>query len=329
MIKSLEHIKGLWATVGKNEKLSIYINIPFCMCQCRYCLYKGVQGKTEDEKHRFVYDYLIPAIKRFHDVFEQHEIETIYFGGGTPNAIPMEMIFDICDATGCFERAENKILEVHPAFCDAEAAERLIKYGFTLITFGVQSFDEESLKLQKRPYCSPEKIKEMADRIHEYGGKISIDLMCYLKSYAQSDLEVFKKDVELTKQTGVDFATIYPELNLILNDETARQGFIDTIKSIDFGDYYLDDSVLDVEGNPRSITRMIKSNYSYEEFSKKILPYYGNDFPYAQQNIVAFGDGGGKQEVMSYSPRKFFYTEKNVGASKPFYNVRYEDGKAQ
>jgi hypothetical protein len=329
MIKSLEHIKGLWAKLDKNEKLSIYINIPFCKCQCRYCLYKGEPGAGDEEHRKFVYDYLIPSIKRFHDLFDEHEIETIYFGGGTPNAIPIKYIMDICDATACFNRAKNRIIEMNPAYCSVQDVELLTDFGFTLITFGVQSFCKEALNFQQRPYCSEDKITKLGKAIQSLGGKFSLDIMCYLLKYDKSDLEIFKQDVEIAKRTNADFVTIYPELNLILNDEQAANDFVQCVKNVDWSGYWLDDDTTNIEKTHRLITRMVKDKYSEEEFYESILPYYADDFPYATQNIVSFGAGNGKHDVMSYVPGEFYYVEVNLGTNTPIYNMKFEEGEPQ
>lgn len=323
MIKDSSFAKNLWYEVADDESLNIYINIPFCMCQCRYCLYKGNMNAAQQTKKDFVYGYLIPTIQSFHDVFERHEINTIYFGGGTPNAVSPEMISDICDATGCFDRAHSRIIEINPAFCNEEYVEAICQQGFTLLTFGVQSFDKESLQLQKRPYCSAEKIKMFGNICAKHNILYSIDIMCYLKTYTAKDLEVFKSDIELAKFTEADFVTVYPELNLILNDEKARAGYVQTIQELDLGGYYLDDETLEVDRNPRSITRLIKKKYPYDVFLDTILPYYENDFPYAVQNIIGFGDMSCRQEIVSYSPRRFFYAEKNLNGVAMF-DIRYD-----
>lgn len=324
MLKNKDYVKKLWREIDNSEDLNIYIHSPFCMNQCRYCVYKGQMGCSEEEKKTFADLQLIPNIVDFHDIFSKHKINTIYFGGGTPNAFSTQTIDDICKSIPEFQYAANRVIEINPAFCDEKYIEEICNIGFTLVTFGIQSFNEKALLRQGRPYCSFEKLMALVGVCKKHGVRTSLDIMCYLETYTAKDLTTFLIDVDIAKKSNVDFFTVYPELNLILNDANSRDAFIETLSQCDVEGYYRDDTTMDIDGNPRSICRFIKDQYSYDFFLKNILSYYENDFPYATQNIIGFGDNHCRQEIVSYSPRKFFYAEKNTPNRETMYDIRYD-----
>ena len=65
------------------EKLGIYIHIPFCRSKCDYCDFYSLSGR-EDRMD----DYqkaLLAHIKETAPFAKGYQVDTIYFGGGTPS----------------------------------------------------------------------------------------------------------------------------------------------------------------------------------------------------------------------------------------------------
>ena len=324
MFLTANKIKDTWLSQKDITNISIYINIPFCLCQCRYCLYKG-KVAPNSEREDFVTNYLVPLLEDFSQVFDRYEVDDIYFGGGTPNSVDLYHIAEII-RTLPWTKAKNKIFEINPAFTSEEYVRAIANMGFTTITFGAQSFDKPSLEFQRRPWIDHERIRKFSNAIHGVGAYSSLDIMCYLKTYTQEDIPILEQDLIKAAETGVDFITVYPELNLILHDKTSRDKFDEFMKNLILPRYYCNDpSYFDQTLNPRSIYRLVKKKHSYEDFQKKIYPYIGNDFAYASENILGFGDAGCDHEVFSYIPGKLFYVERNLGG-QPFYQVKYSKG---
>ena len=325
MFQTAQTIKNIWLEQKDIKNISIYINIPFCLCQCRYCLYKG-KIAPNSEREDFVSNYLVPLLEDFSQVFDKYEVDSIYFGGGTPNSINLFHLSEII-RTLPWAKAKNKIFEINPAFTTEDYVRVIAEFGFTTITFGAQSFDKPSLDYQKRPWIDHERIRNFATMITSLGAYSSLDIMCYLKTYTQQDIPILEHDLIKASETGVDFITVYPELNLILHDETSRNKFNEFMKDLILTGYYCnDEDYYNQELNPRSIYRLVKRKHSYKDFKEKIYPYLGNDFAYASENILGFGDAGCDHEVFSYIPNKLFYIERNLGG-QPFYQIKYSNGE--
>lgn len=106
--------------------------------------------------------------------------ETIYFGGGTPTALTTSQLEFLLE--GFRERLDLSSLtewtiEANPGSVSAQKAALLRKLGVTRVSLGVQSWDNESLKLLGREHSSQQ--AEQSFHILRTAGfsNINVDLM--------------------------------------------------------------------------------------------------------------------------------------------------------
>lgn len=66
-------------------KLAVYVHIPFCKKKCVYCDFYSVASEDFEEYLSLVFE----EIELYRDVLKESEIETVYFGGGTPSLVPL------------------------------------------------------------------------------------------------------------------------------------------------------------------------------------------------------------------------------------------------
>ena len=77
------------------KRLGIYIHIPFCASKCSYCDFYSLQGC----------DYIMPDyqealldhIDESSHSIKNYEVDSIYFGGGTPSYYGADRIVEIFD----------------------------------------------------------------------------------------------------------------------------------------------------------------------------------------------------------------------------------------
>jgi len=132
----------------------IYVHIPFCARICPYCaFYKDLLDRSQTWR-------FCEAILR--DLDQQYASfalmpETIYFGGGTPTALTTSQLEFLLG--GFRERLDLSSLtewtiEANPGSVSARKAELLHNLGVTRVSLGVQSWDDELLKLLGREHNS-------------------------------------------------------------------------------------------------------------------------------------------------------------------------------
>ena len=76
-------------------RLGIYIHIPFCASKCGYCDFYSLAGceKQMPVFHKALIDHLVesaPSIRNY-------EVDSIYFGGGTPSYYGAERLLELFD----------------------------------------------------------------------------------------------------------------------------------------------------------------------------------------------------------------------------------------
>ena len=172
------HVKtGDTAASTVNSIRHIYVHIPFCARLCPYCaFYKDLLDRSQTGR-------FCEAILRDLDQQCANFVltpETIYFGGGTPTALTTSQLEFLLG--GFHQRFDISSLaewtiEANPGSVSARKAELLHKLGVTRVSLGIQSWDDELLKLLGREHNS--ELAEQSFHILRAAGfpNINVDLM--------------------------------------------------------------------------------------------------------------------------------------------------------
>jgi len=160
-----------------NSIRHIYVHIPFCARICPYCaFYKDLLDRSQTGR-------FCEAILRDLDQQCANFVltpETIYFGGGTPTALTTSQLEFLLG--GFHQRFDISSLaewtiEANPGSVSARKAGLLHKLGVTRVSLGIQSWDDELLKLLGREHNS--ELAEHSFHILRAAGfpNINVDLM--------------------------------------------------------------------------------------------------------------------------------------------------------
>ena len=134
----------------------IYIHIPFCKQACHYCdFHFSTSLKKKDE----LIQALITELELRKEEFKSTEVETIYFGGGTPSLLTNNELQSIIDAVyfNYSVMAHPEItLEANPDDLSYNRIEALTDTPINRLSIGIQSFFETDLKLMNRAHNAEE-----------------------------------------------------------------------------------------------------------------------------------------------------------------------------
>ena len=154
---------------------ALYIHIPFCKQACHYC---DFHFSTSMKKKNELVDALCKELLlRKGEI--SGEIETIYFGGGTPSLLTSEELQQIFDTVfSNFKVTEDPeiTLEANPDDLSEEKLKMLATSPVNRLSIGVQSFFEEDLKMMNRAHNENEALKSI-QLARNYFDNISIDLI--------------------------------------------------------------------------------------------------------------------------------------------------------
>jgi oxygen-independent coproporphyrinogen-3 oxidase len=140
----------------------IYIHIPFCKKLCYYCdFHFTVSLKNKDK--------LIEAIIKELEIRKDYlglrtEINTIYFGGGTPSVLTsteLEKILTAIHQRFIISNDAEITLEANPDDLNAEYLSSLGKLGINRLSIGIQSFFDEDLQWMNRRHNAEEALRSI------------------------------------------------------------------------------------------------------------------------------------------------------------------------
>ncbi len=202
-------------TSNQNDKflcdqgVNIYIHIPFCIQICDYCFYMKEQIKSKFQVEEYV-DFLCKEIELVSNKFslKNRNVNSIYVGGGTPSVLTESQFKRIMEALHKNHKIDKLefAFEAEPGTFTKNKLEWLKSCGVNRISMGVQSFDDEIIKLSSRKHTSAQAINAIKT-VQDIGGfEINIDL---LSGLAGETMKTWISSVETAINQDIDMLTIY------------------------------------------------------------------------------------------------------------------------
>lgn len=166
----------------KNKQaLELYIHIPFCVRKCAYCDFLSFPA-TERAHEEYVAK-LIEEINGQSAGFQDYRVTSIFLGGGTPSILSADLMRDLFEALyQCFDIAVDAeiSIEANPGTLTMEKLFMYHTCGINRISIGLQSADDEELKMLGRIHCYDDFLKSF-QRARQAGfTNINVDLMSAL-----------------------------------------------------------------------------------------------------------------------------------------------------
>ena len=163
------------------ENLSLYIHIPFCVRKCNYCDF--LSAPCDDKTKQEYVDTLCGEIIERAEAFRNRKVDTIFFGGGTPSVLSGEQMKKIMETIIEYFQIlpEAEItMEMNPGTVDKEKLACYKKVGINRLSIGLQSANNEELKVLGRIHTWEEFLKTW-EMVREVGfTNVNIDLMSAL-----------------------------------------------------------------------------------------------------------------------------------------------------
>jgi oxygen-independent coproporphyrinogen-3 oxidase len=154
----------------------LYIHIPFCRKACNYCNFHF--STSLKQINEMVSSIAKEMEMRAKEIDE--EINTIYFGGGTPSLLHIGLLETLMNAAREHYKINDQAeitLEANPDDIDLEKAEAWKALGINRFSIGIQSFADENLKWMNRAHNAKQSITAV-DIIKQTGfHNYSIDLI--------------------------------------------------------------------------------------------------------------------------------------------------------
>lgn len=187
-------------------RLNLYVHLPFCRSICPFCPYvKEVHHAGTAAAYG---EALLTELEFLHRRWGSAlEVESVYFGGGSPSLTP-QIIQKVMEFIGGRFRFEGEAgVEIHPLDALPGALGSLKAGGITMASLGVQTFNPRLLALLRRGY-SGDLALQASHRVLAAGFESTdIDLLTALPGQSLEEAAV---DIETAIGAGFPQLSVYP-----------------------------------------------------------------------------------------------------------------------
>jgi oxygen-independent coproporphyrinogen III oxidase len=201
-------------TMPEDGRLDLYAHIPFCRQRCVFCHYPLKLGAAQvEEKDRY-----LTALEKELDIYMSklgidHVVaRSILVGGGTPTYLTLQQqkrFFEMMAGRVDMSTCRQYTFDVDPnTIIGEEGRERLkmmAEYGVDRLTIGVQSLDDEILRLMNRHHGSAEAVGSIEES-HRAGMTVNIE---FIFGFPGQTVEGWADMIERACRLGVEEIQLY------------------------------------------------------------------------------------------------------------------------
>jgi oxygen-independent coproporphyrinogen-3 oxidase len=171
----------------------IYIHIPFCKQACHYC---DFHFSTNLENRGAIVRALLDELVLQRDYLGGEEVNTLYFGGGTPSLLTLSELDQLLDSVHknfSVDPHAEITLEANPDDLSREKLTALHRAGINRLSVGIQSFDDRVLTFLHRVHDSSLAKRCILDAYEIGFRNISLDL---IYAIPDQDEAVWERNIE-------------------------------------------------------------------------------------------------------------------------------------
>ncbi|MGB5107457.1 MAG: radical SAM family heme chaperone HemW [Candidatus Zixiibacteriota bacterium] len=289
-------------------KLSCYAHVPFCARICTYCDFYRIVHDAEWES-RYIDAICTEIDLRFAalaatlpDNCRTIELETLYFGGGTPTVLSEVSWRKIVGRLRQYSEFSGNIeftSEANPESSKADKIGLLRELGANRISFGAQSFDSANLNRLGRLH-NAEQVGEAIGTARAAGFEnVSLDLMYGLPDETDETFDNDLRQAVALAPRHISFYALMLEGAVPLRYQVQRKEV--TVP---------EDDVVS-ERYMRGVKFLAESGYGHYEISNYALPGYEcrhNLAYWRHRNYIAFGPAAvGTIESVRYKNESDIY----------------------
>ena len=190
----------------KNGGFGVYVHWPFCAAKCPYCDFNSHVSKAIDEA--LWQSAYMREIDRTADLIGPREVNSIFFGGGTPSLMSPSLVGDIIKKIASRWAVSDKCeitLEANPTSVESQKLSGFRAAGVNRLSMGIQSLNDTDLKRLGRLHTAAEALQafEIARKTFD---KTSFDLI-----YARQNqtLDQWKNELNHALSLGLDHMSLY------------------------------------------------------------------------------------------------------------------------
>ena len=160
-----------------SKSFGVYVHWPFCKAKCPYCDFNSHVSEAIDHD-KWAQSYL-HEIDHVAALTGKRQVDSIFFGGGTPSLMKPETVEKIIDHIQKVWNISNDIeitLEANPTSIEAQKFSGFRAAGINRVSVGVQSLRDNDLKFLGREHGATEALAAL-DIANDIFDRVSFDLI--------------------------------------------------------------------------------------------------------------------------------------------------------
>ncbi len=194
--------------------MHLYLHIPFCHLACHYC---DFHFSTNTQLKENLIQSMLKELDLSKDYLSEKELETVYFGGGTPSLLEnkdFDLLFEKIHSHYSLKNNVEITIESNPEDIQEEKLGFWKELGINRLSLGIQSLEDSILKNLNRNHQAKDSFKAL-DLCEKYGfNSLSADLMYGLPKQTPQSLI---QDIQSLSQRNINHISAY---NLTIEPNT-------------------------------------------------------------------------------------------------------------
>ena len=165
----------------------LFVFIPFCPTRCAYCSFVSMPVDRQRKLLRPYTDDLVREIGWLKRRAKKlgYSFRAVYVGGGTPTALPLDMLDEVLAACRVRSAAEFTVEAGRPDTITEEALALMKSRGVTRVSVNPQTFNDETLKRIGRRHTAAD--VERAYALARQSFDVNMDLIAMLPGESAED----------------------------------------------------------------------------------------------------------------------------------------------
>ena len=216
-----------------NQPHNIYIHVPFCVSKCNYCAFFSAAVAPDWETYL---GGICSEIDFWADKLGKIQIPTIFFGGGTPSLMPINIFQQIMQHIRLrfdLSKCKEITLEANPGTITQNKLCDFIKNGVNRLSIGVQSWKDDELKFLGRKHDAKTAL-DLIYQAQKMGIRVSADFIYGLPGHTVKDVIALCDKIN---NTGLKHVSLY-ELTIEKNTPFGKMN-LDMPNNNEMADMYL------------------------------------------------------------------------------------------
>ena len=206
------HRENRIIALSQPNSFSLYVSIPFCPSRCAYCSFVSHAIENTHKLMDAYIDLLCRELAEKAAIADRLglQLETVYFGGGTPTTLSAQQLDRILTTVAThFDLTHLREYTVEAGRPDTVTEEKLLtllRHGVGRISINPQTFNDEVLQAIGRKHTVAQ-VHEAFDLARSLGfDNVNMDLIAGLNS---DTLPSFQNSVDTAVALGAESVTVH------------------------------------------------------------------------------------------------------------------------